>query len=115
MGSGQPIWLIVEVFHAFSSAQVRLKHQFTAQNARLHFGFIEVTIIVDEIEGQFAFYNGNMPELACRPLNRVEENTSFALFNDTSIEIRFSIDDTGRAFAMTIAQEGLELKLPRKN
>jgi len=59
-------------------------------------------------------YNGNMAEPTHWKLAAVEANRYGALYYDTPVEIHFSVDENGRAFAMSIVQQGNELKLPRK-
>ena len=78
------------------------------------YGIDRGRMVVAEVDGQLVFYNGNLPEPTHWPLTLIEGTRYSARYNETPVEVKFSVNEEGRAFAMTVVQDGHELRLPRK-
>jgi hypothetical protein len=79
------------------------------------YGIDNGAMVIAPRDGQLVMYNPNMPEPRYWPLEPAGQHRFNTLYYDTPVEIRFSVDESGRAFALTIVQSGQELKLPRKD
>jgi hypothetical protein len=69
---------------------------------------------IQEVDGQLAMSNPNAMEAEQWPLKEVGEARYSTVFNGNPVELRFSMDDDGQAFAVTIIQGDREMKMPRQ-
>jgi len=78
------------------------------------YGIENGAMSIQEKDGQFVMSNPNMHEPEDWPMTEIGENHFSVVYNGTPVELKFSVDDDGNAFAMTIVQGGHEMKMPRK-
>lgn len=69
---------------------------------------------IQEVDGRLAMSNPNAVEIEHWPLEEIAENRYSTVFNGNPVELRFSVDDDGHAFAVTIVQGDREMKIPRQ-
>jgi hypothetical protein len=78
------------------------------------YGVDRGAVSVQEVDGQLAMSNPNAAKTEHWPLEEIGQNRYSSLFNGNPVELKFSIDDDGQAFAVTIIQGDREMKIPRK-
>jgi len=72
-------------------------------------------LTIQKVDGQLAMSNPNAAETEHWLLEEIGQNRYSTVFNGNPVELKFSVDDEGHAFAVTIVQGDHEMKLPRKD
>ena len=78
------------------------------------YGVDRGALSVQEVDGQLAMSNPNAAETEHWPLEEIGQNRYSTVFNGNPIELKFSMDDDGQSFAVTIIQGDREMKIPRQ-
>lgn len=78
------------------------------------YGLYDGGLRVEKKDGQYVMSDVRKPDPEYMPLTSIGENLFSADYYGNPAKIKFSVDDKGQAFAMSIEQQGRTLKLPRK-
>lgn len=78
------------------------------------YGYDESGLQIQMKDGEFVMSDVRKSPPDYMPLTSIGDNHFSVDYNGEPAKIRFSLDDDGNAFAMSVEQQGYEIKLPRK-
>lgn len=78
------------------------------------YGFDESGLKIEEKDGQYVMSDIRKTPPHYMPLTHIVDNRYSVDYNGMMVELKFSLDDQGKAFGMVVVQQGHEMKLPRK-
>lgn len=78
------------------------------------YGLYDGGLRVEKKDGQYVMSNIRKPDPEYMPITSIGENLFSVDYYDKPATVKFSVDDKGQAFAMSIEQQDRTMKLPRK-
>ena len=78
------------------------------------YGYDESGLRIEKRDGQYVMSDIRKSPPVYMPLTSIGENYFSVEYAGVPAKLKFSVDDEGQAFAMSIEQEGHSVKLPRK-
>lgn len=78
------------------------------------YGYDESGLKIEKKDGQYVMSDIRKSPPVYMPLTPIDDKRYSVDYNGVMVELSFSLDDQGQAFALVIVQMGHEMKLPRK-
>ena len=78
------------------------------------YGYDESGLKIEKKDGQYVMSDIRKSPPVYMPLTPIDDKRYSVDYNGVMVELSFSLDDQGQAFAVVILQLGHEMKLPRK-